>query len=216
MVVLSDNLARLELYARLYPGRQALHKALAGTYEQVFEFFWGARNVFEGAEKKGRWLRSQGGEAERLQGLRQAVKMLWRPFKSQFSGCLDEVRRYIELVDREASPGELAEADREREVARKERERTVLRWKQAEERGKISREEGMGDEEMEKEEGRLKVIDWLSDGTGDPSRSHVAALKMRAHGTGKWLIESEEYRQWLQADQGILWLHGKGKLPVEV
>ncbi|KAL8902919.1 MAG: hypothetical protein Q9207_004287 [Kuettlingeria erythrocarpa] len=45
-------------------------------------------------------------------------------------------------------------------------------------------------------------------GKVDPSRNQRMGLKLRQPGTGLWLIDSQEYREWSQTHRARLWLYG--------
>ena len=42
----------------------------------------------------------------------------------------------------------------------------------------------------------------------DPRSSHEMSRKLRSPGTGLWLTESQEFRQWLETDNARLWFYG--------
>ncbi|KAL9005496.1 MAG: hypothetical protein Q9188_001733 [Gyalolechia gomerana] len=45
-------------------------------------------------------------------------------------------------------------------------------------------------------------------GKTDPCKNLKMSLKLRQPGTGSWLIESQEFRDWCQMKNGKLWLYG--------
>ncbi len=53
---------------------------------------------------------------------------------------------------------------------------------------------------------RNSVLDWIS--TFDPSQKHKMSLNLRHPGTGTWLTECDEFKQWLVTPRAKLWLHG--------
>lgn len=53
---------------------------------------------------------------------------------------------------------------------------------------------------------RQEILDWLTPVDYGPRQSEY--IKMRQPGSGKWLLESAEYRAWLKADQQTLFCPG--------
>ncbi|KAK8156670.1 hypothetical protein BKA80DRAFT_282102 [Phyllosticta citrichinensis] len=56
------------------------------------------------------------------------------------------------------------------------------------------------------DEKRGKVLDFL--GRFDPSSNHDTSLKLRHPLTGMWLVEHEQFKQWMDIPGSKLWLHG--------
>ncbi|KAK3670456.1 hypothetical protein LTR78_009697 [Recurvomyces mirabilis] len=52
-----------------------------------------------------------------------------------------------------------------------------------------------------------KLVNWLS--PPDPSLNHNAARNKHEQDTGRWLLESGEYKQWKTSRANLLWLYGK-------
>ena len=54
-------------------------------------------------------------------------------------------------------------------------------------------------------------MEWLSIvKSGD---HHAEVVKTRLDGTGAWLLQRNEVREWLESrDSAVLWLHGKGNI----
>lgn len=55
---------------------------------------------------------------------------------------------------------------------------------------------------------REKIIRWLSKGLPDPSVEHNAKREQHVEGTGQWLIESKEFRSWMECNNSCIWLNG--------
>ena len=53
---------------------------------------------------------------------------------------------------------------------------------------------------------REKIIRWLS--TTDPSTNHHAACKKLLPTTGDWFVHGDDFREWKQAQNSLLWLYG--------
>jgi ankyrin repeat domain-containing protein 50 len=53
---------------------------------------------------------------------------------------------------------------------------------------------------------REAIIRWLS--TTDPSTNFHAARKKCQPGSGRWLLERDEFKSWQAAQNTLLWLHG--------
>jgi len=49
------------------------------------------------------------------------------------------------------------------------------------------------------------VIDWISDFNYHARHDQMA--KLRFYGTGRWFIETEEYRTWVNSSCGKLWVN---------
>ncbi|KPI38988.1 Ankyrin-3 [Cyphellophora attinorum] len=51
-----------------------------------------------------------------------------------------------------------------------------------------------------------KIAQWLK--IPDPSTNYYSALQKRQPGTGLWLLEAEQFGQWLSDTTSLMWLHG--------
>ena len=51
---------------------------------------------------------------------------------------------------------------------------------------------------------------WLA--APDPSSNHHIARQKHQQGTGKWLVEGNQFERWKTLSGSILWLHGIGML----
>lgn len=43
------------------------------------------------------------------------------------------------------------------------------------------------------------------------SKRHHEAQNSRTFGTGQWLLDSKEYKDWFNSSGGLLWLYGVGE-----
>jgi N-terminal domain of NWD NACHT-NTPase len=60
---------------------------------------------------------------------------------------------------------------------------------------------------------REKLLNWLS--SVDPSENYNSARASHASSTGDWLVEkSSDFKNWETAPNSLLWLHGKGTIPL--
>lgn len=60
--------------------------------------------------------------------------------------------------------------------------------------------------EMKIREERNKILHWLRG--ADPSTNYNTARQKHEKGTGGWLLKSEQFRTWKDADCHIMWLYG--------
>ena len=60
--------------------------------------------------------------------------------------------------------------------------------------------------EMKIREERNKILNWLAG--ADPSTNYNTARKKHEKGTGDWLLQSEQFQTWKDADSHIMWLYG--------
>jgi Cdc6-like AAA superfamily ATPase len=61
-------------------------------------------------------------------------------------------------------------------------------------------------EDMKIREERERIVQWLMG--ADPSTNHNSARKKHQSGTGDWLLNLKEFKQWRDGEGGILWLSG--------
>jgi hypothetical protein len=59
-----------------------------------------------------------------------------------------------------------------------------------------------------------RILTWLS--PAKFSERHTQAKNNRTPGTGKWLLDLKEYKDWLDSSCGFLWLHGVGEFTMRV
>ncbi|CAG8039882.1 unnamed protein product [Penicillium salamii] len=58
-------------------------------------------------------------------------------------------------------------------------------------------------------ESTQRIKDWLSPTESDsPASEYRKHLNSHAEGTGEWIFETEQYRQWSQSSVGNLWIRG--------
>lgn len=56
---------------------------------------------------------------------------------------------------------------------------------------------------------RNEIMAWLN--KADPSSNHQAACQKHEPGTGKWIIDRKEFKDWEAGGNSILWVHGIGE-----
>jgi len=66
------------------------------------------------------------------------------------------------------------------------------------------------DNRRQSEQQRQEVATWLTRLTFDEKQ--IQTFETRSAGTGKWLLQSDEFRNWLTGDEPALWLSGARKL----
>ena len=60
---------------------------------------------------------------------------------------------------------------------------------------------------------REKLLKWLS--SVDPSKNYNSNHEKHALSTGDWLVEaSSDFKNWEKAPNSLLWLHGRGRIPL--
>lgn len=52
---------------------------------------------------------------------------------------------------------------------------------------------------------------WLAPQDVEPKENHFASRRLQQKGTGKWFLDSAEFRDWKSKDSGLLWVCGGGK-----
>ncbi|KAL8993605.1 MAG: hypothetical protein Q9169_006219 [Polycauliona sp. 2 TL-2023] len=192
------HLNSLRRFPRLYPHNERLENAMVDVYRIIFRFCTDARNVFKKVSDKK--ICQKG-----MIGLRSMVKLVWKPFKSQFGDLRDDLSTAMEMVSTEVEIAEKEEAHAERERADKERRAQASRWNRTEHTHQKL-------ESFFDEQSIQKLDKWL-----DPVNfevNHGAAVKLRHQGTGNWFLQGEAFNDWLDHDNSFLWLHaipGAGK-----
>ncbi|KAI4109132.1 MAG: hypothetical protein LQ339_001938, partial [Xanthoria mediterranea] len=192
------HLNSLRRFPRLYPNNRRLEDAMVDVYRIIFRFCTEARNVFKKVSGKKVCPKS-------MVGLRSGIKLVWKPFKSQFGDLRDALSTAMDKVSTEVDIAEKEEAHAERERADKERKAQASRWDKTE----LTHQklESFFDDQTIR-----KVDQWL-----DPVNfeiNHGAAVKLRHQGTGNWFLQGEAFHDWLDQDKSFLWLHaipGAGK-----
>ena len=54
------------------------------------------------------------------------------------------------------------------------------------------------------------ILRWLT--TSRPSEKHNYAQKQRSEGSGEWIFEMENFKEWAAQPGSLLWVHGIGRL----
>jgi hypothetical protein len=55
---------------------------------------------------------------------------------------------------------------------------------------------------------RQRILKWLGKSVPDPSQEHNAARDKHENGTGSWLVDSDELRNWAAKKNSFPWLSG--------
>ncbi|KAL8647244.1 MAG: hypothetical protein Q9226_006514 [Calogaya cf. arnoldii] len=192
------HLNSLRRFPRLYPHNERLEDAMVDGYRIIFRFCTDARNVFKKVSDKKVCQKG-------MIGLRSMIKLVWKPFKTQFGDLREDLSTAMEKVSTEVDIAEKEEAHAERERAEKERRSQASRWDKTEHTHQ--KLESFFDEQSIR-----KVDQWLD--PVDFEINHGAAVKLRHQGTGKWFLQGQAFNEWLNHDNSFLWLHaipGAGK-----
>lgn len=88
---IGDALPRFQAYEKLFQSHAPLQEALLSMYTEVISFVASAKNVFSKSS------------------FRLFARVLWKSFDQTFQSSLAELRRYGELVEREAKLAHLTE-----------------------------------------------------------------------------------------------------------
>ncbi|KAL8695828.1 MAG: hypothetical protein Q9224_003129, partial [Gallowayella concinna] len=208
------HLNSLRRFPHLYPHNERLEAAMVDVYRIIFRFCTEARNVFKKVRdkmvcQKGKRQPMDVRQASKLNagmiGMRSMIKLVWKPFKSQFGDLQVDLATGMERVSAEVDIAEKEEAHVERERADKERQAQASRWDKTEHTHQ--KLESFFDEQSIR-----KVDQWL-----DPvniETNHSAAVKLRHQDTGNWFLEGQAFDTWIHGDNSFLWLHaipGAGK-----
>ena len=193
------NLRSLRRFPRLYPHNDHLALAMVDVYRKIFEFCSKARRIFVEARER---------REKKICipiGLQTMTKLIWKPFKEEFGDINNELLACMERVDLEVDLAEKEEAHLERGRAEDERRAQSFRWEKT--LMVHSRFEDFLDEQS-----IAKINHWLSPANAE--LNHTAARKLRHSGTGRWFLQSQAFSDWLDHDNGFLWVHaipGAGK-----
>ncbi|KAF8537950.1 hypothetical protein BDD12DRAFT_886666 [Trichophaea hybrida] len=72
---------------------------------------------------------------------------------------------------------------------------------------KVAQEADRVEKKMVKQSDKYRAaLAWLSD--VDPKLNHTFAQKLQQSGTGRWFVESKEFRDWKTAESSFMWLYG--------
>lgn len=132
------------------------------------------------------------------------MKLFWKDFAGEFEGSLNKFRNHIKNVEKEVGIASMIEVSDERGLARVDRaERDKA--EQGELLNMLSNEETRIDVLAVAE--RDLILSKLS-----PIRyidKHLRERRKRHPGSGSWLRETVEYKDWVVADRSAgLWCYG--------
>lgn len=60
-----------------------------------------------------------------------------------------------------------------------------------------------------------KLMKWIAPNQVDPDESYESALRLRQKETGKWLLTSSQFEDFLAAEGGLFWIYGTGETPAD-
>ncbi|SLM35735.1 P-loop containing nucleoside triphosphate hydrolase [Lasallia pustulata] len=158
---IGDVLPQFRIYERLFSNHERLVQALSVVYVDILKFCTDAKAVF----RKGR--------RSTVVNLNVAMKLLWKPFDQQFGKTIEDFRKHLKIVDREAGLSHMVEAQDARAVERFNR---------------------MQIEKERKEDERLRLLSTLS--STRPEKKHHRLQRLRHPQTGTWFTDSDEFRTW--------------------
>ena len=96
---ISKVLPRLRDYEYLFPNHERLIQAMSVVYHDVLEFCVDAKRVFR-------------------RGKRSVMKLVWKPFESQFGSRLQSFREHMDTTEKEVSTSHMLEAADSRALIR--------------------------------------------------------------------------------------------------
>ena len=111
---ISDVLPRLRAYEHVFPNYERLVQAMSVVYYDVLDFCIDAKKVFR-------------------RGKRSLLKLLWKPFDSQFGSRLQAFRDHMDTTQKEVSTSHMIEAADSRALIRSNqmqvaKERSGMAW----------------------------------------------------------------------------------------
>ena len=101
------------------------------------------------------------------------MKLLWKPFDQQFGKTIEDFRKHLKMVNKEAGLSHMVEAHDARAVEQLNR---------------------MQIQKQRKEDERLRLLSTLS--PTKPEKTHHRLQRLRHPQTGTWLTDSDEFRKW--------------------
>ncbi|KAH0551625.1 hypothetical protein GP486_007158 [Trichoglossum hirsutum] len=114
------------------------------------------------------------------------LKSLWKDFNGEFEETLNRFRIHVKNVEKEAGVSNLIESSSERALARADRA-------EKERQEKVAKRD-----QLLSQLSSLKYVD-----------KHIKERNRRHPGTGSWLTETDEYKEWMAGDRSAcLWCYG--------
>jgi hypothetical protein len=115
-----------------------------------------------------------------------SLKFLWKPFSEQFVTILGIFRNHKENVEKEAGLADMIEASEARTADQEHRELERMERKRETQRRLLA---------------LLSCIDYEG--------RHEKLCERRQEGTGKWLLQDENFKRWKDGNgSSCLWCYG--------
>ncbi|KAI9826329.1 MAG: hypothetical protein M1832_000246 [Thelocarpon impressellum] len=158
---IGDVLPRLRHYQVLFSSHRSLVLALSAAYLDVIGFCTRAKRVFRKGKRKSKPWSGSG------------FKLIWKPFKLEFTNMMVDFRRHAKEVEKQAGLADMVEAAESRSLARVQWEETLMR---------------------RKDEHRQRLLKYLS--SFDYTYRHRKLCEVRHEGSGAWLFKNEQFKDW--------------------
>lgn len=164
---IGDLLPRFRSYQALFPTHPQLLAYLTDAYLEIVKFSYDASRVFA---------LPQGVLMKTFQG---SIKHSWKPFKSRFEECIENLRRASENVRQQAEIAHM-EASKSHMIESKNFQELVL-----------------ADRSLQKSADEFRrVRDLLS--TYNYRKKHESVRALRCKGTCDWFLRSDRVRSWFE------------------
>ncbi|KAJ8067481.1 hypothetical protein OCU04_004825 [Sclerotinia nivalis] len=168
---IAESMPRFDRLQKTFQDHPDFQRVLAMVYCDILEFHTCAYRLF------------------RRRVWHVVIDSLWKDFDSRFSGILESLSRHRDLIDREASSINIAEARSarvraEEDVARREKERQNYQLKDS--------------------------ITWLAITNEEQQDIIEQLLRRRQSGTGEWLLQNPQIMSWISDSRmhPVIWLKG--------
>lgn len=119
--------------------------------------------------------------------------LTWDTFGNRFDLILSNLQRHQQLVDNEARAEDIERSHTARQDALKYFEKS---------------------KERDRDEKVARVFNWLNPANIEAEKDKIATT--RTPGTGNWILEVNEVKEWVEGKGKLIWLTGKpgsGKKP---
>ncbi|KAI0537717.1 hypothetical protein GGR58DRAFT_470502 [Xylaria digitata] len=170
---IASSMPRLSRFAESFPNDAQFQQLIAFLFEDIVEFHRRAYALI------------------RMPGWKVFFSSSWGRFEHRFSGLLQSMERFSDLIDREAVALDIFQA---------------AEWRKTERENASKREHQRHTEQLQ------AVLDWLTANGDQDQETKLEWLSTRCHeGTSSWITNNSKFRAWLQRGRGnsVLWLQGK-------
>ncbi|KAH0562468.1 hypothetical protein GP486_002842 [Trichoglossum hirsutum] len=197
-------------YRVLYADSKRLQVVLCDYYATVVKL---CQKVVEVGERQGEC--SKGHSVSKnpinanqlaLSGLRQLTMALWRPFEAEFGSFQEKLQEQNEEVKKEISLASKQATERERQLQIAERKKSSW-YRKKEDLHRL--EETQWRLQADRRKSRLRrqeLLEKLSD--YNYMSSFKQARKKRHWTTSTWLLDTDDYRDWLAGELSLFWCSG--------